>query len=64
VDLWPYKYTKFSYNFIMLCTGDLALRYYVGFLQIRSHIQLCMFMAMLGNRLIKLIVMQYRPRKQ
>ena len=40
MDLWPYKDTKFimkSANFIMLYTGDFVLRYYVGFLQIRSH---------------------------
>ena len=39
--LWPYKDTKFfmkSANFIMLYTGNLVLRYYVGFLQIRPHI--------------------------
>ena len=41
LPLRPYKDTKFfmkSANFIMLYTGDFVLRNYVGFLQIRSHI--------------------------
>ena len=35
VDLSPYKDTEFLY---MLYNGDFVLRYYVRFLQIRSHI--------------------------
>ena len=36
---------KFA-NFIMLYTGDFALRYYVGFLQIRSHMHVDLYVYM------------------